>query len=51
MSHRKMTVIELIEELKKMPQDATVEMVRGFEMASPNLKMIELTKNGNVRLI
>jgi Ribonuclease G/E len=44
-------LLERIEELKKMPQDANIEMVRGFDMASPKLCVVQLTKDGNVRLI
>lgn len=48
-----MTVKELIEELKKMPQDACVEMVIpvGWENASSEPCSVELRKNGIVEII
>lgn len=48
-----MTVKELIEELKKMPQNAPVEMVIpwGYDNAESDPSTVELTKEGIVRLI
>jgi hypothetical protein len=48
-----MKVKELIEELKKMPQEATVEMVIpwGYDNATSEPSEVELTREGNVKLI